>query len=309
MNRLQKLKKFFERARSMPVRIESIERSSSREFARAVYVGENQLLVRLFTRQLIYVDGRDTSLAPHLMAEGVWEFETTELWLQLVKSAPVVFDVGANFGYYGIIAATRTPTGVIHFFEANPDLVLLIEKSCWAAGLRQRSHVVQAAISDVSGKQVTLYRPRAFWGGARVLFESQGITPDAPGIKHEAHSMYAIDREFQVETLSLDEYCAANKIERVDVLKIDVEGSEERVYAGMQRLIARNPHVKILMEYTLGEYSEAFFSRLVSDFAFIRTRNQRGELVQVKSEPELRQVLGVGGVLTMLLLENERTVW
>jgi hypothetical protein len=37
--------------------------------------------------------------------------------------------------------------------------------------------------------------------------------------------------------------------ERVDVLKIDVEGAEEAVWHGMQRLLGRNPGVTVLMEF------------------------------------------------------------
>src|SRR5688572_24434085 len=39
----------------------------------AIKLGDNDVLARLYTNQKIFLDGRDISLAPHLMLDGVWE--------------------------------------------------------------------------------------------------------------------------------------------------------------------------------------------------------------------------------------------
>jgi hypothetical protein len=49
-----------------------------------------------------------------------------------------------------------------------------------------------------------------------------------------------------------DEYCVHNNIQRVDFLKIDVEGSEEKVFLGMQKTLAANPDIKFVMEFIPG---------------------------------------------------------
>lgn len=125
-----------------------------------------------------------------------------------------------------------------------------------------------------------------------------------------------IDAKFVVETLSLDDYCRKNGIVKVDAVKIDVEGHEEKVYAGMRQVIAANPQLKILMEYGLGDYSESFLPAIRRDFKFVRVipnqyqwdTAEEWQLTEIFSEQDIRQVVTIPGHRPMLLLENELTL-
>ena len=52
----------------------------------------------------------------------------------------------------------------------------------------------------------------------------------------------------EVETVPLDAFLAGRGIDRVDFVKIDVEGAEPLVLAGMRETIARSPHLAMLVE-------------------------------------------------------------
>src|SRR4030065_1930993 len=53
----------------------------------------------------MYVDSRDTGVAPFLLEWGIYEKYVTEIFKKLVKKGSVVLDVGANIGYYTLLAA------------------------------------------------------------------------------------------------------------------------------------------------------------------------------------------------------------
>ena len=218
-----------------------------------VATGKNEVLTRLYTGQLIYVDRRDISVASHLIMSGFWEFETTEIFRRYIKEDSVVFDVGANFGYYGIIAGCTNNHGEIHFFEANPQLIKYIWKSLTVNGLLARSHINSCAVAEKSGeiRQINLLSPR--WGGSSL----------APV---QADNNYERITQKEVNTLSLDDYCRQHDIKRVDVIKMDIEGYEEHAFEGMTDILANNKHLVILMEYTLGKYSDDFFPFLKNHF-------------------------------------------
>jgi hypothetical protein len=64
---------------------------------------------------------RHGSLAYKLLIDGKFENEYAMKMLSCMDGKPVVFDVGANFGYYSLLAAKTYPKSQIHSFEPIPD--------------------------------------------------------------------------------------------------------------------------------------------------------------------------------------------
>lgn len=220
----------------------------------SIATGENEVLTRIYTGQLMYVDRRDVSIAPHLMMSGLWEHEITELFRRYIKPDSVVFDIGANFGYFGLVAGAYNTEGRLYFFDANPVFEPLIKKSLLVNGLERRSKVVTCAVSAESGAKVRLMCDPDLWGGSTLC------PPGHEGAENEPGTVIS-------ETLSLDDYCKQHDISRVDVVKLDIEGHEQQALKGMLRVISENPRMVIFMEYTKGAYSEQFVSQLQHRFA------------------------------------------
>ena len=78
----------------------------------------------------LYVNPRDEVITPSLINDGIYERLETELFEHSVRPGMVVIDVGANFGYYTMIAAKRLHgTGLVYAFEPDPNSYDLLVKN------------------------------------------------------------------------------------------------------------------------------------------------------------------------------------
>jgi len=271
----------------------------------ATYLGDYQVLTRLFTGQKIFVDSRDVSVSPALIMDGRWEPETTAALMNLLQPSDCMIDIGANFGYFGLIAGTiidRSAGGSIHLIEANPHLVPLLFKSLNVTGLVGLGTASNYAISDAEG-ELDLHIPEGLWGSSFLdslddVFRTELETAlDQPVV---------IDEVVTVPSITLDEFCADRHIDRVDVIKIDVEGHEERAYRGMSQVIDQNrDQLRMLIEFSAGQYEDpvGFYEQIRSDFKFVYGLELgSGTLIDIASYADVTAMSGPG--FTMLLTTN-----
>lgn len=265
----------------------------------AVSLSNHEVLTNLYTGQLIYVDDRDVSVAPHLMLRGYWEENSGKILRRLLSPGDIFFDVGANFGYFSLLAAIEIgqTANSLHLFEANPDLLRYLERTLIVNGLTQFSTLNGVAVSDQAG-DLTLNRIEHQWGGSTA--HSLETLGNYRPIKD------TFDAQFTVPAITLDGYVESNNIERVDFVKIDVEGLEDRVYRGMGATIAANPQLKVFLEFTGGAYDDAgaFFEQLATDFAnvYMAPDDHYGGLVEIDALSDIARY--TDQEIAMLLLSN-----
>jgi len=135
------------------------------------------------------------------------EMAVREVLYRLAKKERVFVDVGAHVGEYAIRMAKVY--GKVEAFEPNPRSASLLAKNVELNGVDNIT-IHQVACGDAPGELILYAR-----GGS--------TTP----LKIEKHSGI-----IRAKVVRLDDY-----LSRVDVVKIDVEGWEERVVRGMSRLI------------------------------------------------------------------------
>ncbi len=132
-------------------------------------------------------------------------------------------DVGANVGYFALLASTLGARVVA--YEPTPSVFARLQENVTLNGFQ--ADLVNAAVMDQPG---TL---------------SLHLSGDDP----EANSLFGNDGQcVQVPAVSLDEDLAARGIEHVDVLKIDAEGAEPFVLDGAARLLSSPNPPAILVE-------------------------------------------------------------
>ena len=241
-------------------------------------VGDHQILTRLYTGQPIYVDSRDASLTPTLVLDGRWEPETTDTLLQLLDPADCVIDVGASYGYFGIVAGNvieREAGGSVHLIDANPRMAELAAKSLEAAGLGPLGTVTDRAVSDTEG-EIDLRVPAKHWGQAHLDGDGDrsGGEGDRSGGEGDGDRPEPVDEELvvPVPTITLDRFAEAQGIDRVDLVKLNIEGHEAKAYQGMTRIIDQNrDRLRLLLAFSPERYrdAEGFFEQIKGDFKFV----------------------------------------
>jgi FkbM family methyltransferase len=137
------------------------------------------------------------------------------------------FDVGANVGVFtAAFARSVGERGSVHSFEPLPGSSRRLQRTVELNELRQVV-VNECAIADRSGElELHDYGPGyESWASLapREIETDQGVVRAA--------------RQLAVDVMTLDEYSGRSGIEHVDVLKVDVEGAEERVLRGASALL------------------------------------------------------------------------
>jgi len=258
----------------------------------AIYLGNNEAITKIFTGHKMYVNTMDVSVVPHLLEDGWWEPELTAIFRDAIGPDSIVFDIGANFGYFGIIASSKMASGSkgqLHFFEANTHLKSYLFRSLSVNGLLGRSRIVMGAVADKRG-EVDLVIPNDLWGSASV--ESfKGVTdiPVLGGHKIGVHDTV------RVPTVVIDEYMKEQGLKKVDVIKMDIEGYEEKAYAGMRKTVKNSPNLKLFIEFSDSAYKNArkFFDQMLTDFGhiYVVLNADGGKLKPVKTYEAMKSLM------------------
>ena len=159
------------------------------------------------------------------------------LFSRLAKQSHTVLDIGANTGFYSLLAGHAAAK--VLAFEPVPSVADVLERNIWLNGLTNVS-LFRCAISDSPGK-VKLFMPKA---DDRFIERGASLNPEIGLVTSEA-----IERAFNVN-LDHNEFGAAIDVEartvdqvsgghQVDLIKIDVETLEEKVLNGARGTIAR----------------------------------------------------------------------
>lgn len=153
---------------------------------------------------------------------------TTDVLRRLVQPGMIVADVGANIGLLTLVMAWAAgPGGKVIAFEPEAVPRSNLEKMKHLNGLSW-VEVRDQAVGEKPG-QLT------FHVSDIIGHSSLYALPETEG-----------SREIQVEVVRLDDVAPAK---RMDVVKIDVEGAELDVLAGMGGVIAKNPDLAIVAEF------------------------------------------------------------
>lgn len=165
---------------------------------------------------------------------GHYEPEQTEVFKSLLRRvAPATFlDVGANIGYYSLLAASQGIPKVISV-EASPPIVQMLEASVAAnPKLRERITVIPSAVSDKQG-ELTFYVNRAEHNyGLGSIVRGQKETGAQP---------------VKVPCIQADTLVSTQELPPGPLFcKIDIEGAELLALNGMVKVIEQKRPVFIL---------------------------------------------------------------
>ena len=229
---------FVEKFRVLKNKLKSIVEAPAPAPARmAVYLGNNRALTKTIYGQKMLVDTRDISLAPHILLDGYWEKWITNVFLESVRPGMNVVDVGANIGFYSLLAAKNIGNdGQLTCFEANPELAEIVFDNIAINGYMSNTTVVsKAAFSESTTLEFNIYNK---FMGSSSLWADEAAT-----------ALFQDEiRTIKVEAISLDEYFP--KGHKIDFIKIDAEGAEPYILKGARRILNENKSIQVLMEFS-----------------------------------------------------------
>jgi FkbM family methyltransferase len=252
----------------------------SRQESRALYLGEERVVCRVLGKYLVYADARETGITPHLAMDGYWESWITIALARLPRPGWHCLDIGANHGYYTLIMADAAgPEGRVVPVEPTPRLAGLLRETLDINGF-PRVPVIQKAASSTDGERLRLVIPPRRSLNARL---SEEAGPD--------------DVVVEVDSVTIDSLTA--DWPRVDLIKIDVEGAEEAVWEGMQRTVADNPGLVVILELNVDRYDDprAFIGSIEGAGFPLRYIDVDTEVKDVTVEELLTRQVGVDWML------------
>jgi FkbM family methyltransferase len=169
----------------------------------------------------------------------IWVKKTYDAILPSLPQTPeILFDVGANCGFFGLRRCLQNPDAQVFCFEPHPKTFGVLQRNVTLNALSGRARAVQCAVGAVSGMcQIEVD------ASSSMAVLAQGDTRDARGSSTVA-----------VPMISLDEDCHEHRV-WPDALKIDVEGFEVEVLSGATECLARTK--RLVLEY----HSEALRAR------------------------------------------------
>ncbi len=174
--------------------------------------------------------GRRTYARMYLAGKHLAERREQELLRRYLAPGMTVFDMGANVGFYTeLFSRLVGSAGRVHAFEPDPLCSGILRDR-----VRRLSNVeVESVALGERAGEATLFcsnRDRA----------ETRTHPFEPGVPAEM---------VRVPVLTVDGYCRSRHVQRLDAVKMDVEGDEVRVLRGMSETMARMPPAWMFIEF------------------------------------------------------------
>jgi FkbM family methyltransferase len=180
-----------------------------------------------------------------------------ELLLKHSPAGGVVYDLGANAGFYAMIAARAVgPNGYVYAFEPAPALAARLRDNA-ARNSFKNVQVVEAAVSAINGE--------ISFGMVGPLSVNNSVRTDQ------------VTETLAVDSIRLDTFCANHR--PPDLLLIDIEGVEIEALEGGLRMIAEHRPVIMVEVHWLGQRFIDFFNRALLPLRYRATTYQGGPLI------------------------------
>lgn len=158
---------------------------------------------------------------------GSPDLKETQILLHVLKKGDVFIDVGANIGYYSILALGQEAT--IFAFEPNKSLHKYILFSAHLNNDTKKLHLSSCVISDKNGYE-------------QFVFEKHS---EVSHIEQEKGS----PSTKKIHCTTLDEIAKNHHLEKIKLVKIDVEGAEPQVIKGLEKMLKKKSIAYILFEH------------------------------------------------------------
>lgn len=246
---------------------DTLERISQSK-SQAVPMGKGAILCRILGKYLIYMHTEDIGITPHLCFSGFWESWITVALARELKPGMHCLDIGANHGYYTLIMADAVETeGLVLALEPNPTVADLLNQSLEVNGFKGHASAMQLAAYDRDFEEQYLF-----------LTQKNGLNATL------CRKVSATDDKIAVKTVTIDGI--TKDWPKVDMIKIDAEGAEDKIWHGMKRTLENNLSVVIISEFHRDRYENpALYLKKIKSSGFqLRYIDYDSNIINVSEE-------------------------
>ena len=215
-----------------------LESAARRDFEAAVRdrihtvpLPDGTILCRVLGRYKIYVDAADTSLAPHLMLEGFWQYWITAFLCRNLDRGETAYDLEAGYGYFSLLMSELVGVqGRVVALEYNPWLFELLRRNVSLNGRDATvvTHRLIVANKAAAAKELP----------ARLVGPSIGNSQAVQFRRSSATSCIA-------PAMTMDGLEPGS----ADLVRVSAMALEQGALQGMQGLMNRSPSLKIIVEF------------------------------------------------------------
>jgi FkbM family methyltransferase len=225
--------------------------------------GNNSVIAQTLHGFYLVVPTWNVDVAIGIIRDGIIEPHTTAVARGLARPGMTVVNAGANFGYYSLLYASLVgQSGKVYAIEANIELFTYLMRSIYWAGYPNVVRLFHAAVAEKTGEQFEIVYDPQFIGGGAV----QPNSATRPTTRRAMDSLWennplstqfddngewrrsGIYTSSEVKTASLDTLC--RDVSKVDILHMDIEGSEMSALKGSGSILQRSPNISIIMEWS-----------------------------------------------------------
>ena len=158
---------------------------------------------------------------------GIYERSIQTILYNSLFQGSVFYDIGANNGFFSLLGCELTgPSGFTYCFEPHPLIIKMLRVNLEKNEFSNYKIIQQAVSEENASKQL--------------FFSGEGNQPRSSLIET------GDNKWVEVKTITLDSFLFNNRIP--DLVKIDVEGAEEKVLKGARNLIRIDPRPAWLVE-------------------------------------------------------------
>jgi FkbM family methyltransferase len=181
----------------------------------------------------MYVRPNDYATGVIIASGQIYEPHVTAELRRRLGPGMTFVDVGANVGYFALLAATLVgPQGKVIAFEPNLDNCELFRRSIAASGFAEQVHLHPYAAAE---------KAQTF------VLDVGGNDSNGRMIDFSAEAVAGINPPRTIQAVALDDLLAGES--RLDVVKMDIEGAEPRALRGMAQVIRKHRPL-LLLEFS-----------------------------------------------------------
>jgi FkbM family methyltransferase len=201
-----------------------------------VRVGDDgSVAAYVMNRFWLHVEPDDSAITPWMKSDGFWEAWVTTWLMRQLRPGDVFVDVGANVGYYTMLA--RSMGARVLSFEPNPRVSSLLQRSLDEVEATDVVLVTGALGDSVAFLDLSV--PVGHSGGASIM-----------GVADAEYTVSTLVRPLDDVLRALPDYAAPA------IIKVDAEGAEPEIWRGMQETLLKNPGCIVLMEWESARFRD-----------------------------------------------------